>query len=247
MRAMNACVYMRDSGVSNYDTQEECGIMARKIAMDMAFILRVFAPDRVIIACDAKHPWREKVYDDIPGMDYKGNRVKDETKNWNNIFNTINSLKDIFESKGCIVCEIDNTEADDIAAMIKSTLFDKLGQNVILVSSDKDWCQLVDYKVDSVKNQHSYCIVYNPITNNKGKKKVYAVKECIEWMNTPEIANIFFSNYDQGKEILKSALKKDAKMEYEAIDPQHVLLEKIICGDDGDNVPGFYEFYNNGK
>lgn len=247
MRAMNACVYMRDSGVSNYDTQEECGIMARKIAMDMAFILRIFAPDRVIIACDAKHPWRESVYADIPGMDYKGNRVKDETKNWNNIFNTINSLKDIFKSKGCIVCEIENTEADDIAAMVKATVFDKLGQNVILVSSDKDWCQLVDYKNDPNNNVHKYCIVYNPITNNKGKKKVYATKECIEWMNTPEIANIFFSNYDQGKETLKSALKKDAKMEYEAIDPQHVLFEKVICGDDGDNVPGFYDFYNNGK
>lgn len=96
MRAMNACVYMRDSGVTNYDTDVECGILARKITMDMAYILRIFVPDRVIIACDAKHPWREEIYYKIPGMEYKGNRVKDETKNWTNIFNTINNLKDIY-------------------------------------------------------------------------------------------------------------------------------------------------------
>ena len=87
MRAMNACVYMRDSGVSNYDTQPECDIMARKITTDISYILRMFCPDRIILACDAKHPWREDIYRDIPGMEYKGNRVKDETKNWNNIFN----------------------------------------------------------------------------------------------------------------------------------------------------------------
>ena len=117
MRAMNACVYMRDSGVSNYDTDIECGILARKITMDMAYILRQFIPDRVIIVCDAKHPWRETIYNDIPGMEYKGTRVKDETKNWTNIFNTINDLKKIYKGKGCIVTEVENTEADDLAAL----------------------------------------------------------------------------------------------------------------------------------
>lgn len=245
MRAMNACVYMRDSGVSNYDTDIECGILARKITMDMAYILRQFIPDRVIIVCDAKHPWRETIYNDIPGMEYKGTRVKDETKNWTNIFNTINDLKKIYKGKGCIVTEVENTEADDLAALYKQKLFSEMKENVVFVSSDRDWCQLVDFRVEN--GAHTYCVIYNPIANNKGKKKFYLMKECKDWYETPEVANIFFSNYDGGKETIKNAVKKDAKIEFEVIDPVHVVLEKVICGDDSDNVPGFYDFYDGGK
>ena len=93
MRAMYACIYMRESGVTNYDTQEECGILARKITTDITFILHLFGPDRVIFVCESKHPWREQLYDEIYGMEYKGNRIKDKEKNWNNIFNTMNNLK----------------------------------------------------------------------------------------------------------------------------------------------------------
>lgn len=245
MRAMNACVYMRDSGVTNYDTDIECGILARKITMDMAYILRIFVPDRVIIACDAKHPWREEIYYKIPGMEYKGNRVKDETKNWTNIFNTINNLKDIYRSKGYIVTEIENTEADDLAALYKQKLFTEMNENIVFVSSDRDWCQLIDFRVDN--GVHTYCVIYNPIANNKGKKKFYLTKDCMEWYETEEVANIFFSNYDSGKEALKNSIKRDSKIEMEPIDPANVLLEKIICGDDNDNIPGFYDFFNNGK
>ena len=245
MRAMNACVYMHDSGVSNYDTQLECGILARKITTDLAYILRAFTPDRVIIVCDAKHPWRETIYDKIPGMEYKGNRVKDENKNWTNIFGTMNNLKDIYKSKGFIVTEIENTEADDLAALYKQKLYTEMNENVVLVSSDRDWCQLIDYQSNNDKNK--YCIVYNPIANTKGRKKVYLTEACKIWFDKPDITNIFFTNYDKGKETIKTALKKEARIELEVIDPIHVILEKVICGDDNDNIPGFYDFYNNGK
>jgi hypothetical protein len=69
----------------------------------------------------------------------------------------------------------------------------------------------------------------------------------MEWYETEEVANIFFSNYDSGKEALKNSIKRDSKIEMEPIDPVNVLLEKIICGDDNDNIPGFYDFFNNGK
>lgn len=242
MRAMNACVYMRDSGVSNYDTQPECDIMARKITMDIAYILRMFCPDRIILACDAKHPWREGIYRDIPGMEYKGNRVKDETKNWNNIFNTINDLKSVYEKKGFIVCEIEHAEADDLAALYKKTLYIEKKESIVFVSSDRDWCQLIDY--DSAGNR--FCMVYNPIVNNKGKKKLYVTGACEDWINAPEITNIFFNNYSKEKELIRNILK-DVKNEMETMSPEDVLTEKIVCGDDGDNVPGFYEFYSKGR
>lgn len=242
MRAMYACIYMRESGVSNYDTSEECGILARKITTDIAFILHMFGPDRVIFVCDSKHPWREQLYESIPGMEYKGNRVKDEEKNWNNIFNTMNRLKDIYEKKGFITCEIEHAEADDLAALYKDALYNKRGENVIMVSSDRDWCQLIDFN----KDKNNFCIVYNPIANNKGKKKIYLTEQCSEWLNAPEITNIFFSNYSKEREAVRT-VSKDPKNEIEVLSPEQILTDKIVCGDDGDNVPGFYEFYQNGK
>lgn len=242
MRAMYACIYMRESGVTNYDTQEECGILARKITTDITFILHLFGPDRVIFVCDSKHPWREQLYDEIYGMEYKGNRIKDKEKNWNNIFNTMNNLKEIYDKKGFITCEIEHAEADDLAALYKDLLYKKKNENMILVSSDRDWCQLIDFNID----KNNFCIVYNPIANNKGKKKIYITEQCSEWLNAPEITNIFFNNYSKEKEIIRNILK-DSKNETEVLFPEEILTEKIICGDDGDNVPGFYEFYKNGK
>lgn len=242
MRAMYACIYMRESGVTNYDTPEECGILARKITTDITFILHLFGPDRVIFVCDSKHPWRERLYGNIPGMEYKGNRVKDEEKNWNNVFNTMNNLKEIYDKKGFITCEIEHAEADDLAALYKDLLYTRKGEDVILVSSDRDWCQLIDFNTD----RNNFCIVYNPIANNKGKKKIYLTEQCSEWLNAPEITNIFFNNYSKEKETIR-AISKDAKNEIEVLDPKSILTEKIICGDDGDNVPGFYEFYQNGR
>ena len=35
------------------------------------------------------------------------------------------------------------------------------------------------------------------------------------------------------------------QMDVEKINGQNVVLSKIFCGDDGDNVPAFYEYYKN--
>ena len=65
MRALFTCSYANAGAVTTFDTDEECGILIRKIAMDMAYVTRIFTPDRVIVACDARDPWRRSLYDDI--------------------------------------------------------------------------------------------------------------------------------------------------------------------------------------
>jgi hypothetical protein len=59
--------------------------------------------------------------------------------------------------------------------------------------------------------------------------------------------DIFFTNYNPYKDTLSTIKTKDAKVEYEAINPHMILLDKIMCGDDGDNAPTIYEYYKNGK
>ena len=80
MRALFTCGYAGEGSVSTFDTDEECAILIRKIATDMAYVMRTFAPDRTIVLCDAKSPWRNDLYEDSD-ENYKGTRVKDTTKN----------------------------------------------------------------------------------------------------------------------------------------------------------------------
>jgi 5'-3' exonuclease len=243
MRSLFACQYMSDSDVKGFDTDEECGVLARKIVTDICYVMNAFAADRIILACDSKYPWRHDIYKDIDGQSYKGNRIKDEEKNWDNIFSTFDDIRNILSDKGVVVSFIDRAEADDVAAMWKNKLFNEDKENVILVSSDRDWTQLVDFD-----QEHScYCICYNPISNNKGKRNLYLTNSMSIWLNEPTQTDIFFNNYSHEKTNLKKVIDNDPKIDCNIIDPTNVIIEKIMCGDDGDNVPTFFEYYKNGR
>ena len=244
MRSMFTCQYMGDDNIKNFDTDEECAILVRKIASDLSAVLRAFSPDRVIIACDSRDPWRNDIYKDIDGMTYKGNREKDENKNWTKIFSAFDELKEILKLNGMVVTELNNTEADDLASLWRNSMFDD-GFNVLMVSSDKDWSQLVCFnKKDGYENQ--FCISYNPISV-KQVRKLYVSQGFMDWYDSEDKVDIFFSNYDDVKNKLKDIMRSNPKISIEVIDPDRILMDKVMCGDDGDNIPTFYEYYKNGK
>lgn len=241
MRSLHTCQFMEpDVKIKNFDTKKECDILIRKITIDICRVIRTFTPNRVIISCDSKQPWRKDLYKDIDGMEYKGTREKDDEKNWNNIFSALDDLRDIFKKNGFIVTYIDRTEADDITTMWKEYLFDK-GEDVILVSSDMDWVQLVGVHNNNV------CLCYNPIANNTGKKRLYLNSDINEWLETEEKPDIFFRNYNKTRKILKGVQLIDPKISFELVDPDRVLLNKIMTGDLSDNVPSFFHYYRNGR
>lgn len=246
MRALFTCGYGTGEGsVSTFDTDRECGVLIRKIATDMAYVMRMFTPDRVLVVCDAKSPWRNELYTDTD-EEYKGNRTKDNTKNWDKIWENLNEYKEILKNKGFVVSEIDKAEADDLAALWKKELYYIAGENIVFVSSDKDWVQLIDF--NSVTQR--FCACFNPIADNKKQKKFFVTEEFSNWLNgednTPKV-DIFFNNYNSQKDKLKNIKSKDIKITYTTEDPNRVALDKIFCGDDGDNAPAFYEYYKNGK
>lgn len=240
MRAMFTCKYMGTENVGNFDSQEDCNVLVRKIAGDICSIIKVFIPDRVILVCDSKNPWRKDVYSDIEGMEYKGNREKSEDKNWDNIYASMEELANILIMKGFVVTSVERSEADDLAALwMRNELSND--RNVIMVSSDKDWSQLISF------DSKHFCISYNPMTYKNGKRKIFATQSFIDWVTYDDPVDIFFSTYDESKKRLKDTLRANPNIVMEAIDPFGVLLEKIMCGDAGDNVPAFYDYYKGGK
>lgn len=243
MRALFTCQYMGEAKINNFDTEEECNILARKITLDICHVMNTFSPDRIIMACDVKYPWRHELYKEIDGQSYKGNRTKDEEKNWTNIFATFDDVRNILCERGVIMSQVNRAEADDVAAMWKEKLFGENKENVILVSSDKDWTQLVEFN----PTFSSFCMCYNPISNNKGKKNLYMSESTAKWLNQEDKVDIFFTNYNHSKANLNRAIEGDPKIDKVVMSPEQVILEKVMCGDDGDNVPTFFEYYKNGK
>lgn len=241
-RSMFICTYSSEYSVNDFSTERECGVLVRKIVIDMCNVIRTFKPDRVFVACDSKNPWRKSVFDD-----YKGTREKDATKDWDMIYKSFDNLKGILSSYGICVIDISGSEADDVAGMCKQKFYTEGGDDLILVSADKDWTQLVSFNNDTNK----FCICYNPIPSRvkgkNGRRIISATSDFVKWFENNTVTDIFFTNYSFSKETIKMAMSSNTDICIEEIDPSRVLFEKVMCGDDGDNVPAFYSYYKNGR
>jgi len=97
----------------------------------------------IVIACDSKKYWRRDVF-----PFYKANRKVDREKSgfdWHLIFETLgkirNELKDNFPYR---VLEVEGAEADDIIAVL--TARHAANEDILILSSDKDFVQLQKYK-----------------------------------------------------------------------------------------------------
>lgn len=242
MRSLFTCQFMDpDVKINNFNTQSEIDTLIRKVTMDICYIVRMFIPKRVILSCDSKSPWRKELYKDIDGMEYKGTREKDSDKNWENIFSAADELREIFRKHGFIVTYLDNTEADDITTMWKEYAFEN-NSDVVLVSSDMDWVQLV-----GMSDKGNVCVCINPIPNNKGRKRLYISPEISNWLHKEDKPDIFFSNYNRNKKTIREIQLVDPKISFELIDPERILMNKIMAGDVSDNVPSFFHYYRNGR
>ena len=233
--------------VNGYNRIEDVRSFMYKFTTDVCSILNIFKPTNVIIATDSQHACRKDV---LPGDDlnpgYKSNRKKSESINWDNIFQCSDDLLKILSKNSMHVAKVEHCEADDIAAMCKEIVFEKYtNYNVIIVSADADIRQLIDFNPIT----HQYCIVYNTTGKGKGSKRHIYVPESFEtWYNTADSNfDIFFENEDMSKTYIKQLLQANTIMELSVQNPNDVVLDKIFCGDDGDCVPSFYNWYKDGR
>ena len=96
----------------------------------------------IIIACDSKKYWRREIF-----PFYKAHRKKDRENsglNWHLIFETLNKIRDelklYFPYR---VLEVEGAEADDIIAVLTARM--SPNENILILSSDKDFVQLQKY------------------------------------------------------------------------------------------------------
>ena len=114
---------------------------------------------KIVICCDSRS-WRKDVY-----PEYKANRKTGREKDkhdWAAIFDLIDStLNDLRENFPYAVIKIDNAEADDIIdALTVHKSIPLIGEDVVIISADKDFIQL---------QKHGHVIQWSPLFNKMVK------------------------------------------------------------------------------
>ena len=111
----------------------------------------------IVICCDNREYWRRNYFDH-----YKASRKKDREASghdWDSIFTILNDIRDeLREYFPYKVLDITGAEADDIIATL---ILDYTEDKHIIISSDKDFIQLHNHKVDQ----------YSPLTKKLIKNK----------------------------------------------------------------------------
>lgn len=127
----------------------------------------------IIIACDNRSNWRKDIY-----PQYKANRKKSRdasTVDWESIFRCIATVREeIAMFMPYKVIQVDNTEADDVIAILAKhsqdnelteTMFDSEPKPFLILSRDRDFIQL--HKYSNVKQ-------YSPIEKKWIKPEISA-------------------------------------------------------------------------
>lgn len=223
-----------------FSTSEEIQMYIGKVATDLTALLRAFNPYAVVFCADARHSWRKDVIDT-----YKQNRVRSEKLNWDMIFTALDKFRKHLETMGFVFAETPHAEADDMMCLIKELLFkdsDMSDYNCICVTSDADIRQLIGFS----KTTSQYFMVYNEIGKGRdGKCRLFTDADIMQWYNTcNEQITIFNMTGDEDKAYIRNILESNPKIILEETDPANILLSKIFCGDDGDNVPAFYNWFS---
>lgn len=203
------------------------------LAKSICVILnRLPVVDNVVIVADGGS-WRKQltVPNCIEGTIYKGNRTKTNETDWNYIYNSLNSIVSNSKKEGLTVSQYANIEGDDWVWYWSRRLNNE-GTNCIIWTSDNDLKQLV--QID--ENTHAFTAWYND-------KNGLWLPESINESGSDSID--FFMNVQYYSPTLESVKTRVGKINY--INPDSIVMSKVICGDAGDNILPIARYNKNNK
>ena len=203
------------------DELELCQELKLLMLKSMEIVLRQFPSiDNIIFVSDGGS-WRNKIqvpkFLEEAGIEYKGNREKSDEINWELIFDEFEKFISVLSSTGITVSRENGIEGDDWC-WYWSTKLNEENTNCIIWTKDKDLTQLVKTNSDNC-----FTVWWNKESGLLSENKP-----------DEELNFLFTFKYDENELIFKE-LTKNAKND-RCINPKHVILDKIIRGDLGDNI-----------
>lgn len=208
--------------VNKYDDDKELNNQLRLLMIrSIKVMLNQFkCIDNIIFVADGAS-WRTSI--NIPeflkeeDIEYKGNRIKSDTINWDMLFSEFDNFMSILREGGITTCKEYQIEGDDWCWWW-STLLNKQDTSCMIWSSDRDLTQLLKINPDN----HCFTCFYN-------QQAGLILPE----YNTEEII-LFNPLVDRNDNLLSTLISKSHKTSY--IKPNEVIIDKILRGDSGDNI-----------
>ena len=211
------------------EPEADKNLLLWKLSVDFSAEIRRFEGivNRIVYTVDSSS-WRKTFLD----TQYKANRVKTTTIDWNAIYEVHNEFIKALESLGVIVSRTKGAEADDLIFAWSSHL-NQIGQNAMIISGDNDLLQLVNMDQSSGANTLYY---------NKFDKDIHVFPKFDTWLHqeeyatTNDIFNLPTDLLSNTKQSLRDIVKGN-KMKSHEVNVNEFLFKKVLVGDAGDNVP----------
>ena len=211
------------------EPEADKNLLLWKLAVDFAAEIKRFegVVNRIVYTVDSSS-WRKTLLD----SQYKANRVKSASINWNGIYEVHDEFIKALEKIGVVVSRTKGAEADDLIFAWSSHL-NQIGQNAVIISGDNDLLQLVNMDHSSSANTIYY---------NKFDKDIHVFPKFQQWLavdehqTTNDIFNLPIDLLSNTKQNLRDIIKGN-KMKSHEVNVMEFLFRKILVGDSGDNVP----------
>ena len=205
------------------------GMLHRSLETTLSTYRNWYPFDNIFFISDSNESsWRKEMY-----HDYKGNRKKDDTIDWEFVYIAYNEFKQSLP-KHVKVIEGNNIEGDDWVWYIANK-YNIIGDSNIIVSNDYDIKQLVKSNIDPFWIN----IMVNEIW---GKEKIFLPLNYKLYLNNikSNFSNDIFDLNDNNS--LYSFLDSFIlKREISIVDPKEALFLKVISGDASDNILSPYK------
>lgn len=192
------------------------------------------AVDNVVLVGDGGS-WRKQlpVPEQLKDITYKGNREKQEEVDWEHVFNSLNDLMTNARGIGVTVSQTLSAEGDDWV-WYWSRRLNAQGTNVLIWSIDRDLQQLVRRM-----NDGTFTAWYSDRTG-LCLPQYYSSEKNIDPMD------FFMSPIQIDEDIIDSLrICSGGKVTY--VNPDEVVIEKVLCGDSGDNIKAIVRFDKGGR
>lgn len=220
--------------VNKTNSDDELGQEVQKLMLkSIMLVLRQFPDiDNIIFVSDGGS-WRndveipeflikEKESENVP-VEYKGQRKLPEDVDWKIIFGYYEELISLLNENNITACRMPNIEGDDWC-WYWSRKLNEDGTNVIIWSMDKDLNQLVYYNDETCV----FTVCWNDRTG-------LFIKETDKQENN-DLLDFFFNDlYKQENiDLFDKITNKCPKITQ--VNPNNIIIDKVIRGDKGDNI-----------
>jgi 5'-3' exonuclease len=206
-------------------TEADQSIYMRNLGTQFCYALNNLpAGGKVVFCIDGSKSWRVLV-----DPEYKANRKEKKAESdWTNYNKCKNDFCDILRSHGVIVSETKGAEADDLVYKWSSYFYEK-GESTVIISADGDLTQLAK------GTEEPFIIVWN---NRSDAGRIFT-KEGWQVLWLDESENTVFNFWNQERDSIKELIR-NVGIKIETVKQHEVIFWKMLCGDDGDNVPAVW-------